>query len=127
MPRLPIGVYVVGNQIVRFGRRDRDPRAGERFHSVTDPASRSFLADGELELEDLRWNGTSVVRRAQSEIDARLRAYQIAQDDASFEREREKALMSVLLDEINVLRQGAGLAPRTVEQAKSTYTAKMNR
>ena len=126
MSRPPKGVYVVGDRIVRFGYRDRPVRGAEQFHAVTDPAARTLLRESD-EQASLAWNGTTVVRRDQAEIDARLRAETIAADDAHFEREREKAILLVLLDEINALRNAAGLQPCTIQQAKNAYKAKLNR
>ncbi len=126
MPRPPKGIYVTGDKISRFGHRDRATRRGEEFHVITDSTARTLLREVE-ELDDLAWNGTRVIRRAQSEIDAHLRAETIAADDTHFDHEREKAVVLVLLDEINVLRVTAGLAPRTIQQAKNAYKAKLNR
>ncbi len=126
MPRPPKGVYVVGDRVIRFGYRDRDPRSGEEFHAVTEPAARALLADGEL--PDLAWDGTAVVRRAQAEIDARMLQETKNADSAHFEREREKAVLLVLLDEINVLRQRAGFPlPLDIDEVKANYKAKLNR
>jgi len=119
-----VGVYVVGDAIRRKGRGGH-PRAGETFHAVTDPTARALLDTDEL--ADLRWDGATVVRRDQADIDARIRADTIAGDDSHFENDRIKALLLVLLDEINVLRTAAGLPPRTVQQAQTAYTTKLNR
>ena len=126
MPRPPKGIYAVGSAVVGFGYRDREPRGAEEFHGVTDPAARALLQDID-ELSDLAWDGTTVVRRTQSEIDDRLLREIKDADSAHFEREREKAILGVLLDEINVLRQAAGLTPRTIRQARNAYRAKLNR
>lgn len=126
MPRPPKGIYVVGGRVVRFGYRDRATRSGEEFHVITDAAARTLLGETD-EFVDLAWNGTTVVRRDQPEIDARLRTEEIAQDNAHFERKQGKAIFLVLLDEINVLRDAAGLPPRTIKQAKSAYKKKLNR
>ena len=119
------GIYVVGDRIVREGWRDREPRGSEVFHALADESSDVLFRDNDL--IDLAWNGTAVVRRDQAAIDARIRGETIAADDAHFERERGKAVLLVLLDEINVLRVAAGLAPRTIKQAKNAYKAKLNR
>ncbi len=126
MLRPPFGIYAVGDRIVRAGRRDRAPRGGEAFHAIALKASRAAL-DNADELDDIRWTGATIVRRPQAAIDARIRARAIVVDAAHFEREREKAVLLVLLDEINVLRQAAGLPPRTVTQAKAAYKRKLNR
>ncbi len=128
MTRPPRGVYVIGAAVVGFGYRDREPRPGEEFHTVTDPAARTLLGETD-EFADLMWNGTTVVRRAQAEIDARLRAETIAADSAHFERKRNKAILQLLLDEINVLRAASrpGLPPLTIQQAKNAYNRKLNR
>ena len=125
MSRPPWGVYVLGNEVVRAGRRDREPRGAETFHAVTEPAARALLDSDDL--DRLKWDGTNVVARSQSELEALDRGKAIVQDDVRFESEREKAILLVLLDEINVLRNAAGLAPRTIQQAKNAYKAKLNR
>ena len=86
------GVYVAGYQVVRFGYQDREPRGAEEFHAVTEATARVLLR--ETELADLAWNGTVVVRRDQTEIDARLRTETITADDAYFDRERGKAAVA---------------------------------
>ncbi len=126
MSRRPKGVYVIGDRIARFGYQDRPPRQDEQFHTVTDSAVRTLLRET-AQLADLAWNGTTVVRRDQSEIDARIRTETIAADDAHFERKRGKAIFLVLFDEINRLREAAGLTPRTIPQAKNAYHKKLNR
>ncbi len=124
----PKGIYVVeGGRVVRVGRRDREARTGEDFHAITDPVQRALLRQESDDLQNIRWNGAAVVRRGQPEIDARLRNETIAADDAYFERKQLKAIVAILLDEINILRQRAGLTPRTVPQAKNAYKRKLNR
>ncbi len=116
---------MVNDAVVRAGRRDREPRGAETFHALTDPVARALL-DG-ADLDRLAWNGTTVVMRRQPELDALERGQAIAEDDVHFEGDRVKAILLVLLDEINVLRVRAGLAPRTIRQAKNAYKAKLNR
>lgn len=118
------GVFVARDTISRFGYEGALRSAEDGFHVVTDPAARALLRG---ELVDLTWNGTTVVRRDQSEIDARVFQETKDSDDAHFEREREKAIFEVLLDEINVLRQAARLTPWTIQQAEAAYIAKLNR
>lgn len=120
-----IGVYRDGNDVVFFGRRRRVDPSGLTWQTITDAAQRELLRSEDL--KDLRWDGDAVVRRDQAEIDARLRQEQIAADDAYFDREQVMAILSLILDEINILRQRAGLQPRTVAQAKAAYRAKLNR
>lgn len=123
---LPYGVYVIGDRVVRAGYRDRDPRGGEAFHALTDPSGRALLRDTD-EMANLSWDGAMVVVRDQAEIDARIRTEAIAADDAHFERAQFKAILLVLLDEINILRAVAGLPPRTIQQAKNAYETKLDR
>lgn len=127
MSRPPKGIYVAGDRIVRFGYRDRTTRGGEEFHSVTDAAARALLRETTEEFAELAWIGSTIVRRPQSEIDARLRADVMAADDAHFEQDRVKAAFLVTFDEINVLRERAGLTPRTIKQAKGAYVKKLDR
>ncbi|KKL82962.1 hypothetical protein LCGC14_1979500 [marine sediment metagenome] len=126
MPRPPKGIYHDGDGVVTYAgyRKPSDP-AGLTWETVTESVQRALLR--EVELVDMEWDGTSIVRRAQSEIDARLRTETIADDDAHFERKRDKAIFLVLFDEINRLREAAGLTPRTIQQAKNAYHKKLNR
>lgn len=128
MPSRPFGILVEsGGDVIRFAgrRKPADPPSLD-WHDGLGPAARNLL-DGDNELEDLRWNGTTVVRRRQAEIDARVRRATIAADDATFESERTRAMFLVLLDEINRLRTQAGLEPRTVQQAKTAYHQRLGR
>ncbi len=127
MPRPPFGILVEsGGDAIRFsGRRKPVDPAGFDWHDGLSPAARNLLDGGEL--EDLRWNGTAVVRRGQAEIDARDRDATIATDDRIFESPRTKAMFLVLFDEINRLRTRAGLQERTIQQAKDAYRRKLNR
>lgn len=125
MPRPWKGVYVVGDRVVRWGYRDRDPRGAEEFHVVTASGARALLHETD-DFADLAWRDANIVRRTQSEIDARVLRETKDADDTHFERERGKAVLLVLLDEINVLRQAAGLTPRTIQQVKNAYKVKLN-
>ncbi len=124
MPRPPRGIYHDGDAIGFRGYRKPVDPAGLTWETVTDPVQRGLLRSEEF--ANLRWSG-AVVLRDQSEIDARLRTETIAADGAHFERDQFKAILLVLLDEINTLRDVAGLAPRTIQQAKNAYKAKLNR
>ena len=125
MPRPPRGIYHDGGAIVFSGYRKPADPAGLTWETVTDPVQRNLLRSEEF--VNLRWAG-AVVLRDQSEIDARIRTEVIAADNAHFERDQFKAILLVLLDEINTLRAAAGLnPPRTIQQAKAAYEAKLNR
>ena len=127
MTRPPKGIYRNGDAIGLSGsRRSVAPAAYPTWETVTDAAARALLRETP-ELADLMWDGTTVVRRDQAAIDARLRAETMAADDGHFDRERDKAVLLLILDEINVLRESAGLPPRTIQQAKNAYRAKLNR
>lgn len=125
MPRPPYGVYVEGDELRFFGRRKAADPAGLDWHDSLRPAARNLLAG--TELEDLRWNGSTVVLRRRVDIDARIRNAVIAADDVTFENKRTQSMFLVLLDEINRLRTGAGLLELTVQQAKNSYHQKLDR
>jgi len=103
MPRAPVGIYVIGDAVVRFGRRDREPRDGETFVPVTAPAQRALLASEDL--RDLRYDGSAVVLRSRTEIEDRETAERVAAARARVDE--DPALRAVIAE--------AGLDPTSVK------------
>lgn len=124
MPSLPFGVYVVGDSVVRMGREDRPARPGESFHAITNQAIRDLIEANEL--ADLKFVGGAVVNRPQPEIDARILAETIAEDEAYFDEERMEAYTQMILGEINALRP-PGLPPRTLAELRAAYKVNLGR
>jgi len=103
MPRAPVGIYVVGDAVVRFGRRDREPRDGETFVAVTAPTQRALLATEDL--RNLRYDGSAVVRRSSAKIEGREKAERVA---AARARVDEDPVLRAVIAE-------AGLDPTSVK------------
>ncbi len=122
------GIYVdADGQSVRFfGARKLVDPVGMAWHDGLDAAARQLLESLES-YEVLRWDGSTVIMRDQIDLAARLRARMIVDDNVYFDRERGKAMFLVLLDEINRLRTLLNEQPRTIQQAKNAYKAKLNR
>ena len=125
MPRPEWGIYHDGNHILFRGyRKPIDPET-LTWAEITDPNQRETLTHNNR--DDLEWSGRRVVHRSKAELDLRETVEALVRDDAYFEREEVTAILSLLLDEINLLRERQALPPRTMEEAKLAYQRKLNR
>lgn len=124
MSRPPRGVYVAGDSIVRFGYRDREPKEGEEFHQVTEAGQR-LLRDEDL--EDLKWDGTSIVKRSDAEIDERELQETKDTDDKHFDNTRRRAVVGAIVQAVNRRLKTAGLPTITRQELVDNYKAILNR
>ena len=125
-PRRAVGVYYRPDGTIAFYGRRRAGKdiAGTLWLGVTSAVERALL---EGDIGELEVAAGVVVRRSRADLDARAAALVVAADDAHFDGKRERAVLELILDEINVLRAAAGLQPRTVAQARNAYRNKLGR
>lgn len=83
------------------------------------------ILDRELDLRRVRWDGADVVERSRAELDDIDESAIDAGETRYVEDVRVRAFVSVLIDELNILRQQHGLAPRTPAQALSAIKVKL--
>ena len=120
------GIYVTGDAIVSSGYRKPTDPPGQDWHDGLSASSWAAI-EAAADNDTIRWDGAEVVVRDQAELDA-IEAFKVgAADDAYIQSERRDAFLSLLLDEINTLRQQHSLPDRTVNQVRTAFKNKLGR
>lgn len=121
-----IGIYHDGaGAVLYYGYRKPQDIPGASWRTITSSPERALL-EGVRDLRRLKWDGAAVVLRSQAELDAIEAADNDAGDGNYLDDPRVRAFLTILLDELNLLRQLHGLAPRTPAQARAAIKAKID-
>ena len=122
------GIYVAtdGESLAGFGDRKAEDPAGLAWHSAISPAGWDLLEAVE-DLRFLRWNGSTVVHRTQSEISAILATDDTKVEDAFFEERKLKAALTALVRAVNVRLVSARLPKITREEFVELYRKELGR
>lgn len=100
----------------------RAPAAPGRF-VITDAAQLQLLTEQDHHL--LKWSGVNVLPKTAGEVAAIETAEEATRDGQLFDDLSRRAVLAMLLDEINGLRAQHSLPARTMAQARQAYLAKL--
>lgn len=99
--RAPVGIYVEGDVIRFYGRRQAEDPAGLAWHDGLTVTARALLDGTDDKHKLLRWDGATVRVRSRADVDAIDEAGARSRDDGFFDDERNAALVEAIVAEFN--------------------------